>query len=149
MSSSTSRHARSFLPAAFSVAGREMDDLFDRLFQPDSNGQSHRFSAPVAIWEEGEHFYVEVEMAGVTQDAIDLTFEKGFLKVSAKRESPASEERKYIHNERSYGDVTRTISVPEGVDPESIDAELSNGILRLQLTKRPEVVPKKIEVRTK
>ncbi len=160
MSSSLSRQARSLLPGAFGVAGREMDDLFDRLFQGENGCTSSRLAAPMSVWEEGEHFHVEVELPGFSQDAIDVTFDKGTLSISGSRELPGKKEaaegdqaesprRKYLHNERSYGSFTRNISVPDGVDADSISAQFDAGVLHISLTKKPEVMPKKIEIKSR
>ena len=46
-----------------------------------------------------------------------------------------------------YGPIQRLISLPETVDPERIEAELKDGVLRLTLAKKPELQPKKIQVK--
>lgn len=146
MSNSVTRHSRSLLPGAFGFAGREMDDLFDRLFTGE-NGPCRRMTAPVAIWEEEEQFHIEFELPGLTDDNVDVTYDKGKLTVVASRQSPSSDERKYLVNERSFGEVTRTIAVPDEVDPETIEASFANGILSVALAKRPSELPKKIAVK--
>ena len=142
--------SRSLGPSVLGVASREMDDLFDRLFHPSGNGSaSRKWMPPISVWEEGEHFYMELDLPGFADNEIDVTFEEGRLKVSAKRTRDEAEGRNYLHDERWWGEVTRVMSIPESVDAESIEANYDNGVLRLQCKKRPEVMPKKIEVTTK
>jgi hypothetical protein len=50
-------------------------------------------------------------------------------------------------NARGFGKVTRSVSLPDTVDPSTITAELTNGVLHVTITKRPESQPKKIEVK--
>lgn len=147
MSNPVTRHSRSLLPGALGFAGREMDDLFDRLFTSE-NGPYNRIAAPAAIWEEADQFHVEFELPGLTEDNVDVTYDKGKLTVVARRESPGSDERKYVVNERSFGEVTRIIAVPDEVDPETIEANFANGILGITLAKRPSELPKKIAVKS-
>ncbi len=147
MSSPVSRRTCSVLPTAFGIASRDMDDLFDRLFTGENNHQSH-VSAPTAIWEESDQFHIEMELPGMPEDNVEVTFDKGKLTVVARRESPNSEDRRYLVNERSYGEVTRTIAVPDEVDPDSIEASFTSGLLHVTLAKRPSELPKKIQVKT-
>jgi HSP20 family protein len=44
--------------------------------------------------------------------------------------------------------VTRQISLPDLADPESIDAELRDGVLSVTVAKKPEALPKKIEIKS-
>lgn len=147
MSNSACRQTRSLLPGAFGFAGREMDELFDRLFTSE-NGPGPSVPAPMTIWEENDEFHVEVEMPGVAEDSVDVTFDKGKLTVSARRDAPESEQRKYFLSERRYGELSRVISVPDEVDPESISATFTSGLLHVTLAKRPSELPRKIEIKT-
>src|SRR5690606_32301135 len=113
------------LPRPFDVAQREFNDLFDALLQSvhDRTNGMRTWYAPAALWEEGDCFHVEAEMPGVERDAIDVTLEKNVLRITAERKQPEGE-RTYWHNERGYGRVERSITLPETVDPDSITAEL-------------------------
>ena len=142
--------SRSLGPAVLGVASREMDHLFDQLIDGKANGNgNHQWMPPMSVWEEGEYFHLELELAGLSHDDIELTFEDSRLKVAANRSRCDSEGRKYLHDERSWGEFTRLISIPESVDPDSIEANYNNGLLHVKLQKRPEVMPKRIAIVTK
>jgi HSP20 family protein len=49
-------------------------------------------------------------------------------------------------DERRYGKVTRTVTLPESIDPESIAGKLTDGVLHVTVAKRPEAQPKRIEI---
>lgn len=133
-------------PKSLESVQREMDTLLDQFF---GNGRSNQaWYAPASLWEGEEHFHIEMEVPGVSQDDIELTFEKGVLRIAAERK-PADEKRKYWHQERRYGRVERLVTLPESVDPESIEAELSDGVLQVTLAKKPEAQPKKITVKVR
>ncbi|MEM8912751.1 MAG: Hsp20/alpha crystallin family protein, partial [Planctomycetota bacterium] len=83
----------------------------------------------------------------VHPDAMDLTVDDGSLIIQATRHWD-DENRKYLHQERQSGDLTRRVRLPDTIDPESITAEYANGVLHVAMTKRPEVMPRKVEVRT-
>jgi len=123
-----------------------MDQLFDHFFG-NSNGNGNAGAsplfAPASLWEEEDRWCVEVDLPGVKQEDIDITLEKNSLKLTAERRA-SQEDRKFWHQERGYGKIERLITLPETVDPDSIEAELKEGVLRLYLAKRPELQPKKI-----
>ena len=130
-------------PAPLEGVSREMDQMFDTLFH-GGNGTAG-WHAPASLWEEEGRFCLEVELPGVKQEDVDVTLEKNTLRITAERHSP--EDRKYFHQERSYGRIERLITLPETVNNESIEAELKDGVLHLFLTKRPESQPRKIAVK--
>ena len=133
------------LPRPFEGAQREMDHLFDSVFG-NGNGSAGGLAAPASLWEEQDRWCIEVDLPGVRQEDVEITHEKQTLRIAAERKAPEGE-RNYAHNERSYGRVDRLISLPETVDPEKIEAELKDGVLLVTLAKRPEVQPKKINVK--
>jgi len=132
-------------PQQMSHFERDIDQLVER-FAGNANGHSSTVIAPADLWEEEGKWCVEVELPGVTQDAIDITLEKNVLRIVAVRNAP-NLERQYRHQERTYGQFDRRFSLPAAVNPEGIEAILQDGVLYLTLAKKPEAQPKKIEVR--
>ena len=125
----------------------DVDGLFDQFFgtgRPASIG----WNMPVSLWEYGEHTYLELELPGVSKENLEIVVEDGKLTVAAERKAPEGEVR-YMHNERHYGRVERTFSLPKEIDTDSITADLTNGLLRLTFSKRPEAQPKRVEVQAR
>jgi len=85
----------------------------------------------VARTESG--YTVEIPVAGYKPEEIDVTFEDGVVTVNGK-----SEKRTF----------TRTLVVPEDVDPEQINAHVENGMLTLTLALHPKAQPKKIAIKS-
>jgi HSP20 family protein len=104
------------------------------------------WSAPTSIWEADDKFHVEMDVPGVSRENVGLTFEKGVLTISAERKA-AEGEISYLHNERAFGQLSRTLRLPETLDPETIQAELNAGVLHVTIDKLPVAQPKKIEVK--
>ena len=64
--------------------------------------------------------------------------------VSAETAAPAAK----IHlQERTYGNFSRSFSLPKNADSENVTADYKNGVLTVTILKRAEVKPKEIEVR--
>ena len=129
---------------------RDMNELFDAFFNGVQQGGaalSRQWFAPAALWEAEDSYYVEADLPGVKREDVELTLDNNVLRIAAERKAPEGE-RKVWHSERGYGRVERTVSLPEKVDHDSIEAELSDGVLVVKLQKRPETLPKKIELKS-
>jgi HSP20 family protein len=133
-------------PKSLDSVQREMDQVFENFFSNGNGSQAGNWFAPASLWEEEGRYCVAVDLPGVKLEDIDITLEKNALRIVAERKAP-EEDRKYWHQERSYGRVERLITLPETVDPEGINAELHEGVLHLALAKRPESQPRKISVK--
>ena len=123
----------------------DFDALLNQVLAPTVARTVRGIRAPLSVWEADDAYHVELDVPGVTKDDIELTFEKGTLQIVAERKGP-EEERKGLHEERVYGKVSRSLSLSESVDPESIAAELTNGVLHVTVAKVPEVQPKRIDI---
>ena len=104
------------------------------------------FYVPGSMWEDENALHVELDVPGVAREDVELTFEKGALKIVTDRKSP-SEERKGLIDQRRYGQLTHTVTLPDSVDPDSITAELDSGVLHVTVSKKPETLPKRIEIK--
>lgn len=152
--SSRNRHNRTpmYLPETLAAATRDVNELFDRLFDGPSRDASrpspaspNSWAAPASVWEEDGNFHIALDLPGINLDELDVTVDDGNLVVTASRKAP--ENRQYVHNERKFGELNRMITLPDTVDPESIEAEYTGGVLKVRLSKRPEVLPRKVEVK--
>jgi HSP20 family protein len=120
-----------------------LDSLFDRVFGDDGALLGQAWSGmPLALWQDDDHFYVEVELPGVSDQDLDITVHNGMLSIRGERK-PA-EGRRYLYNGRSYGRFERVITLPEAVRSDDVQATLKDGILSLTLPKSPEAKPRKI-----
>jgi HSP20 family protein len=67
---------------------------------------------------------------------------------AAEAAEQASEKNKSYHvAERSYGVFVRVLQLPPGIDPASVQATMSNGVLRIRIPKPANSATKKIEVK--
>lgn len=123
----------------------DFDSLLNQVLAPTVARTVRGVRAPLSVWEADDAYHVELDVPGVSKDGIELTFEKGTLQIVAERKQP-EDERKGLHEERTYGKVTRSLTLSESVDAESITAELNDGVLHVTVAKVPEVQPRKIDI---
>ncbi|MEQ8847373.1 Hsp20/alpha crystallin family protein [Botrimarina sp.] len=136
------------LPQTLSGPLSEVDSLLNHFFAaPTRNAMTGAaWAAPASLWEADEKLFVELDVPGVDAGSVEVTIENGQLSITVER-TAGEEPPKYVYNERRFGKVTRSLDLPDTVDPDSIEADLKNGVLRVSIAKRPETQPRKIEVR--
>lgn len=133
---------RELIPSTW---GGDFDALMEQFFGTAGRGVQ-AFYVPASVWEDQGSYHVELDVPGVTRENVELTYEKGTLRITTERPAP-EEQRTGLVDERRYGKVTRTVTLPESIDPESIAAELTNGVLHVTVSKKPEAQPKRIEIK--
>ena len=102
--------------------------------------------APVVdVYENVDELLLVVDVPGVTSDEIDLQLDRGQLTVLATRRKDAL--GSLLAAEYQSCDYLRVFSVPQGIDPSKIDAQVTGGVLRVRLPKSVSAKPRRIEVR--
>jgi HSP20 family protein len=122
------------------------NSLFDRFFGDDGGFMAQAWSgAPVAMWEDDDRIFVEVDLPGVADKELEITVHHGVLWIRGERKP--QEGRRYLYNSRPYGRFERAITLPEAVSTDGVEASLQDGVLRIELPKSPEAKPRKIELK--
>ena len=107
---------------------------------------SATWNPPVDVLEEKDKIVVKVEVPGIDEKDLRVTFEDGLLSISGERQFEQKEERNYHRIERSYGSFTRTFSLPRSVDVAQIAASYTNGVLEVSIPKKDEAQLKQIAI---
>lgn len=105
------------------------------------------FSPRFDVKENKNAYVLHGDLPGVKDEHVDVSLNGNLLTVSGKREDEHREESdQYYSVERSYGTFSRSFALPEGIDSGAITADLKNGVLTVQIPKRPESQPRKISL---
>ena len=103
----------------------------------------------VDIVEDEHAFHVKAELPGIEEKDISVTLHEGKLTIAGEKKSEHSKEgadKNYLHCERVFGSFSRTLSLPEGIDPGGVTARYTNGVLEIELKKSEAALPRKIEI---
>lgn len=99
------------------------------------------------IKETREGYVFTADLPGVGLEDVDIDLTGSRLSISGKREPESLQEgEKAFVTERATGSFCRTFNLPEGVDGNSVKAELKQGVLKVLVPKVPEVQPRKIAI---
>jgi HSP20 family protein len=126
----------------------------DRLFRDNVVGASREesleqgsFIPPVDVYEDEHNISLKLEVPGVDQKDLDIRLENNTLSVRGERKLEREEKQENFHRiERRYGSFVRTFQLPTTVDPEKVNANYDNGVLKITLAKKAEAKPKQIQV---
>lgn len=115
-----------------------------------SSGTTDRTWSPGGIeaWEDEQNIYVDAELPGVKPEDVEVTFEGGLLTLRGlKKEAQQDRQVQYHFRQRRYGQFVQQLQLPATVDASKIQATMRDGVLRVQVEKRAELKPRKIEVK--
>src|ERR1700744_2462358 len=126
-------------------AQRDLNAFLNRFFSAQQDGGR---LAPygVDVREDGDHLYVEAELPGFRKEDVDITLENQTLTIAAKRQEEKARKGELLLNERRYSQFLRSFTLPPTVDEKTVDAKLSDGVLKITLNKREETKPRKVTV---
>ena len=131
-----------------------LQDRMNRLFR-DSYGPeggeealtTTTFAPPVDVYEDEHNVTLKIEVPGIEEKDIDVRIENNTLTVHGERKFEKEEkEENFRRVERQYGSFTRTFTLPNTVDQDSVQANYEKGVLKIQLAKKAEAKPKQIKV---
>ncbi len=101
------------------------------------------------IKESKDAYIFKADLPGVKESDLEVSVTGNRLSVSGKREAEKEEKTDtYYTCERSYGEFSRSFTLPDGVDMSAVNADLKEGVLTISVKKTPEAQPKKIAVQS-
>lgn len=105
------------------------------------------FSNNIDLYETDNEVVVKANVAGVTSDDIDVTFEKGVLWIQAHR-SEKEEDKQNKYFSKSSWEYSYKVSVPGMLDhSKEPEVELKDGMLTVSFPKSAASKPKKLMVK--
>ena len=122
---------------------RRLQEEMDRLTRSATTPQG--FPA-LNVYAHQDGIVITAELPGVKEDELDITVHRDTVTLRGQRQDQPEGAQGYHRRERRSGAFGRTFSLPFQVDPERVEAKLSNGILTLTLHRPEHDKPKRIRV---
>jgi HSP20 family protein len=128
----------------------EMNRLFNTFFDvpPGGNGASvRRWVPPMDLVETQDHFVLRADLPGLTEEDVSIELEDNVLTVSGERQAEHEDRKEgYYRVERASGTFSRSLTLPEGIDPEAVQASFEHGVLEVRVPKPEERKPRKVAI---
>jgi HSP20 family protein len=129
----------------------EMNRLFTTFFDTPTggNGESagRRWIPAMDLVETDDHFVLKADLPGLSEGDVSIELEDNVLTVSGERKAEHEDKREgYVRVERAYGAFRRSLTLPDGVDPEGVAASFDKGVLEVRIPKPEERKPRRVAI---
>jgi HSP20 family protein len=132
------------IPRTFS---QFLDNFFDEALY-NKRPFEGSFMPGIDVRETDKNYEVEVALPGIKKDDIKVDLEDRLLTVSGERKYEKEEQGvKYHMVETRYGSFSRSITLPNNINRESVNATFEDGILKITIEKEENAVTKQIQIK--
>ncbi len=135
--------------SVFDQLQNEMNRMHNYKEKADDNSDvvTSDWMPAVDIKEEDNQYLLIADIPGVNPEDIDVHMENGILSIKGERNSELKTEQEgFKRIERKHGVFYRRFTMPEGVNPDAIEAKCDHGVLTVSIPKQEAAKPRKITV---
>ena len=120
---------------------KDSEEFLDGELGKESEGQ-----LTVDVYQTDGEIIVQSTVAGVSPEELDINITTESVTIRGKREKEEEiKEKDYFYQECFWGSFSRSIILPQEVDPERSTAVIKNGILTIRMPKIERQKAKKIK----
>ena len=124
----------------------EFNRLFNTLFDA-SEAQGQRWNPAMDLVEAEDHFVLKADLPGLSEEDIAIEIQDNTLTLSGERRSEHEDHaRGWYRVERSSGRFSRSLTLPEGVNPEAVSAAFDKGVLEVRIPKPEQRKPRRVQI---
>jgi len=131
----------------FDVLRKDMLRLLDQVGLAAHEFQPAGVFPPVNLTQDREHYYLRCELPGMRPEDLEISVVGRTVTLSGERKPAEAEGVSYHRRERLYGRFSRSITLPGEVDSETINANLSDGLLTVKMPKPEKLKPRQISIK--
>jgi HSP20 family protein len=128
----------------------EINRLFNSFFDTPvgaSEGAGRRWLPAMDLVEADDHYLLRADLPGVSEDDVKIEVENDVLTVSGERKAEHEQQGEGYHRlERAYGLFSRSMTLPDGVDPEAVEAKFERGVLEVRIPKPEQRKPRRVSI---
>lgn len=118
--------------------------LMEELMRVDGNGGVTGFTPVMDVRETADEYLAIVDLPGVKSEDVTIEVNDQVLTLSGTRVPIETGEAQLL--ERPFGSFNRNLTLPKGVESDSIAADYSDGVLILHIPKPANQKPRKIPI---
>jgi HSP20 family protein len=97
--------------------------------------------------ETADDFVLRADLPGLSEKDVNIELEDNVLTLSGERKAEHEERKEgYYRVERASGTFSRSLTLPEGVDPEAVKASFDRGVLEVRIPKPEQRKPRKVAI---
>lgn len=125
----------------------EVDRLFEAVNrQAGFRSVSHQAYPAINLYDQDDQAVLVADVPGLDPKTLELTVLDDTLTLQGERPNDLQDQEQSLLHERPYGSFQRTITLPDSVDPDSIQAQYQQGVLTVTMQKVEAVKPRRIKI---
>jgi HSP20 family protein len=138
--------------AELNTIQNEMNRLFNNFFdQPSQSGRgtgpTRRWLPPMDLVETADQYVLRADLPGLSDGDVKIQLEDNVLNISGVRHSAhETRDEGYFRLERASGSFSRSLTLPDGVDPDRIEAHFDRGVLEIRVPKPEQRKPRTVQI---
>lgn len=125
---------------------RELDRFLGRPQAGEPGFGSAGVFPPVNLFADQDGVVLRAEVPGVEPSSIDVSIQRDTLHISGERPVKGRNRGSYHRRERRFGKFSRSLQLPQDLDPEKATAQCRNGVLTLHIPRREEAKPRQVKI---
>jgi HSP20 family protein len=138
--------------AELNTIQNEMNRLFNNFFdQPAASGRAgtpaRRWLPAMDLVETAEQYVLRADLPGLSDEDVNIQLEDNVLTISGERTAQHEQhEEGYYRLERAAGQFARSLTLPDGVDPDGVQAHFDRGVLEIRIPKPEQKKPRQVQI---
>lgn len=138
------------IPEISTIHG-EMNRLFSTFFDTPTgrgaNGAARPWIPALDVVEAGEHYVVKADLPGMSEADMNIHIKDNVLTIFGERKAEREEQHEGFYRlERTSGAFSRALTLPEGIDPETVTATFANGVLEVRFPKPVQAPAHRVQI---
>lgn len=131
----------------FPMLDRLIDDVMNDVSGTafGRTGTQSNYSPAIDVRANDREIVFACDVPGLKDEDLEVTLESDVLTIKGQRRYQGGEKDR-VWLGRSYGAFARSFTLPDGVDPEKMSAELADGVLTIRIPKHPKAMPRRIPI---
>lgn len=126
-----------------------MDQLFEESFVKPGTWQfGEGQMVPVDVRATNDEVVVEAILPGVKPEEVEITMEGNTLTIAGDTSSMIPAREGLLLQEIRRGRFVRTLTLPDGLEPDKAVATFEDGVLTLRIPKAEQIKPRQIRITT-
>ena len=130
----------------------EMNRLFNTFFDqpaPASRGgvPGRRWIPAMDLVETGDQYVLRADLPGLSDEDVNIQLQDNVLTISgARKTEDETQQEGYYRLERAFGDFSRSLTLPDGVNPDAVQAHFDRGVLEIRIPKPEQKKPRQVQI---
>jgi HSP20 family protein len=137
-------------PVRITSLQSEMNRLFNTFFDTPTTGNgstTRRWIPAMDLVETEDDFVLKADLPGLKEEDVNIEVDENVLTVSGERKAEHESTQDGYHRvERAFGAFSRSLTLPEGIDADTVAASFDRGVLEIRIPKPEQRKPRKVSI---